>query len=141
MNLFGEEVQEFVFSNAKVYERHLEGLLKKENYTVDSQRNIGKKPYPVGHIVDILLNNEIIISAKLQNKIGTSEEKVPFEQLMLQIACEKYGYKKAYIVCAGNGWSKGLLDYYTSKEYNDRINLPNVTIFKHDDFLKIINKL
>jgi hypothetical protein len=138
MNLFGEEVIENPFENAKTYEKHLETLLKEQKYFVVSQKYIGEKPTGGKHIVDCLVNGKIIVSAKLQNVGGTAEEKIPYEQLMLQYACNR-GYEKAYIVCAGTGWT--ILNYFTSQEYAELINTKNVSVIKHNDFLKIIHTL
>jgi hypothetical protein len=127
------------FITGKSYENHLAQLLREQNNFVSTSQNIGMKPSGTGHIVDILLNGKIIVSAKLQNKIGTTEEKIPYEQLMLQSACDRMGYEKAYIVCAGNGWTQ--LNYYLSDAYNEMMNTPKVSVWKHEDFLKVLPTL
>jgi hypothetical protein len=58
---------------------------------------------------------------------------------MLQHACDRMGYSKAYIVCAGGGWTQ--LNYYLSDEYKQLINTPNVTVWKHEDFLKALHTI
>jgi hypothetical protein len=138
-NIFGEQILENPFENFKTFEKHLESLLKQQKLLVESQRNIGKKPNGRAHVVDILANGKIIVSAKLQNTIGTAEDKVPYEQIILQQACSKFGLTKAYIVCAGTGWT--LLDYFVSDEYQKTINTPDVIVLKYDDFLKVIPTL
>ncbi len=139
MNLFGEVIVENPLGDAKTYEKHLESILKEQNYFVSSQKYIGNKPTGGKHICDLLVNEKIIVSAKLQNVGGTAEEKIPFEQLMLQIACDRMGYTKAYIVCAGTGWT--LLDYYLTQEYNDMLNTPKVEVIDYENFLKVLNTL
>jgi hypothetical protein len=138
MNLYGEEVIENPFENAKTYEKHLETILKQQNYFVASQKYIGEKPTGGKHIVDCLVNERIIVSAKLQNVGGTAEEKIPYEQLMLQYACNRQ-YDRAYIVCAGTGWT--ILDYFVSDDYANLINTKNVRVIKYDDFVKLIHTL
>ena len=140
MNIFGEIEQINPFKTGKTYENHLAQLLREQNNNlVATSQNIGVKPSGTGHIVDIILNRNIIVSAKLQNKIGTTEEKIPYEQLMLQAACDRLGFDKAYIVCAGGGWTQ--LQYYLSKEYSELMKTPNVSVWKHEDFLKILPTL
>ena len=140
--LWGQEVTINPFVDFKAFEIHLECLLKEKYEYVIPQKNIGKKPTGKGHVVDVCLEKEkILVSAKLQNGPGTAEEKIPFEMLMLQSACENLNYNKSYIVCAGLQWS--LLDYYLSDEFSKRMSLvtPNVKVIHYDDFVKIIERL
>jgi hypothetical protein len=141
-NLWGQEVLINPLASFKSFENHLEYILKEKYEYVIPQKNIGKKPTGKGHVVDVCLEKEkILVSAKLQNGPGTAEEKIPFEMLMLQYACENFNYKKAYVVCAGLKWS--LLDYYLSEEFTKQMSsvTPNVKVIHYDDFIKIIEQL
>ena len=134
-NLYGELIVENPLQDAKTYEKHLESFLREQNHFVSPQKYIGNKPTGGKHICDILVDEKIIVSAKLQNVGGTAEEKIPYEQLMLQLACDRMSYDKAYIVCAGTGWT--LLDYFVTEEYHKMLNTPKVRVIKYDDFVKL----
>ena len=137
IDVFGDDIIESPFSDYLAYELHLRDLLARNHKRVLSQHCIGMKPGGTKHIVDLVsVESNILVSAKLQNVAGTAEEKIPYEQLMLQRACDTYGYSKAYIVCAGSGWR--LLNYYTSPEYKNLIKTPKVELLKYDSFAQSI---
>ena len=60
-------------------------------------------------MIDVLAideeKNKYLISLKWQQSSGTAEQKVPFEVICLVDAMQSGGYKKAYLVLAGNGWT------------------------------------
>mgnify|MGYP006287317365 CR=1 FL=1 len=139
LDVFGDEIFTDHFSDYLLYELHLAELIQDRFGKTATQVYIGDKPSGTKHIVDVVaIENKILISAKLQNSGGTAEEKIPYEQLMLQHACTTYGYEKAYIVCAGMGWR--LLDYYTSDLYKNTICTPNVELITYDSFLELLAK-
>lgn len=140
LDVFGDAIVENPFHNYLTYENHLRDLVLNKHTGVFMQQCIGTKPGGTKHVVDIVsVDSKILVSAKLQNVVGTAEEKIPYEQLMLQEACDKYGYNKAFIVCAGSGWR--LLNYYTSPEYRKLINTPKVELLKYEDFAVIIDEI
>lgn len=141
-DLWGQEVIINPFVGFREFEKHVAKLLGEKYECVIEQKIIGNKPTGRGHKVDVSLEKDrILVSAKLQNGPGTADEKVPFEMLMLQSACNNLDYKKAYVVCAGSHFK--LLDYYLSEEFTERMSsiTPNVKVIHYDDFIKIIEKL
>ena len=135
LDLWGNEIPYNPFENFKVFEDHLTTLMKEQFEYVTPQKYIGDKPTGSKHIIDVCVDDvRVLISAKLQNTGGTAEEKIPYEQLMLQTACDRYGYEKAYIVCAGEAWT--LLNYYLSQEYKSLMNTPKVKVIRYEDFIK-----
>jgi hypothetical protein len=137
-DLTGNLIIENPFLNFASYERHLCELMRSKYSCVKTQQVIGKKPSGNKHKIDVVsYDAKILVSAKLQNSSGTAEEKIPYEQLTLQYACEEFGFKKAYIVCAGTGWS--LLEYYTSPSYAKLIRTSKVKLIKYDEFVGMLN--
>lgn len=137
LDVYGDVIIENPFRDYLSYELHLRDLLTRNHKGVLTQQYIGLKPGGTKHIIDVVsVESRILVSAKLQNVVGTAEEKIPYEQLMLQHACDTYGYNKAYIVCAGTGWR--LLNYYTSTEYKNLIKTPKVELLKYDNFAQSI---
>lgn len=140
LDVFGDVVVENPFLNYLTYENHLRNLVLNRHAGVFMQYCVGTKPGGTKHIIDVVsVDSKILVSAKLQNVVGTAEEKIPYEQLMLQHACDTYGFNKAYIVCAGTGWR--LLNYFTSEEYKNLIKTPKVELLKYEDFARIIDEV
>lgn len=117
----------------KCFEYFCEHLLYLSGVNVDEQVNIGLRPTGGAHNTDLIVDEEVIISLKYQNVGGTAEEKIVYEQMCLQHACETYGYKKAVVVLAGPGWAHD--DSYRENVFGQWMNTPNVSIINFDEFL------
>lgn len=145
MSLFPEEysvsmANKFVnmVSNGKEFEMTLAKYLKSEypNNAVREQVKVGK--YIGGkknYVVDILFNHDILISAKYQETPGTSEQKIMLEMANLQKLCDKEGFKEAYLVYYGSGFT--LIETYQSEEMRKYLNRPNVKLISFEDFKRI----
>lgn len=119
------------------YEDRIKYLIESNtSHRVRIRHTIGKKRNGGNHIIDILLNDEELISLKYQRTAGTAEEKIPFEVIKLQQAIEDYGYKKAVIVLAGEDEAWTLKDNYLSGEFSKYMNCPDVKIMDHHRFLR-----
>jgi len=117
------------------YEKRMEILLEKKEVSFVSQKVIGKKRNGGNHRVDLIIDNEVLVSLKHQEVSGTAEEKVPFEFMKLQHAVEDHGYKHAIIVLSGNnGWT--WKKYYLSEDFQNQMNIlyPDVQIMSHEEF-------
>lgn len=122
-------------STGTKYEHRMQILLEERNVSFQAQKVIGKKRNGGNHRVDLILDDEILVSLKHQEVAGTAEEKVPFEFMKLQHAVDDYNYKQAFIVLSGDkGWT--WKDYYLSDEFQAqmRILYPDVTIMSHEVF-------
>ena len=89
--------------------------LAKGGYISTLQQLIGRRIGGGRHYVDAVIerNGErYLVSLKWQQVGGTAEQKVPFEVICLSDAVNDGGYKKAYLVLGGEGWT--LRDFYTS---------------------------
>ena len=78
----------------KDFENLCEYILCLSGVNVEEQVNIGLRPTGGAHNTDLIVDEEVIVSLKYQDVAGTAEEKIPYEQMCLQHACETYGYKK-----------------------------------------------
>jgi len=120
------------------YETEIENLLEQfSDHKVQSQVWIGKKRNGGKHRLDILLNDDELISLKYQCVLGTAEEKIPFEFMKLQHAIDDHGYKSATIVLAGPDKAWKWKDYYLSEEFCAKMKsiYPNVRIINHEQFV------
>lgn len=126
-------------TTGKSYEDAVEELLiEYSDHTVKSQVNVGAKRNGGKHYVDILLNQEVLLSLKFQRVQGTAEEKIPFEVMKLQHAVDDHGYKSAIIVLAGPDKAWKWKDYYLSNEFQSDMKkiYPDVRIISHEQFLE-----
>lgn len=125
----------------KDFEYLCEHLLSLAGYDVEEQINIGLRPTGGAHNVDLIVNvtDEVrdIISLKFQDVSGTAEEKIPYEQICLQHACETYGYRSGVIVLAGPGWKHD--DCYREGVLNNWMKVSNVKVLNFDEFLDEYN--
>ena len=127
----------------KEFENFCCDLLDRADYNVEEQVCIGTRPTYGKHYVDleVILDEEFnkrnIISLKYQDVAGTAEEKIPYEQMCLQAACEEYGYNKAYIVLAGSGWKHD--DSYRDGVFDKWMSTPDVFVLNFDEFLQEFN--
>ena len=117
----------------KYFEYFCEHLLSVAGYSVDEQVNIGLRPTSGAHNTDLVVDGSQIISLKYQDVAGTTEEKIPYEQMCLQHACSTYGYESAFIVLAGPGWKHD--DAYRNGVFDTWMHTPNVTVLNFDEFL------
>ena len=121
------------------FEYFAEYALEEAGYNVESQVTVGVRPHGGRHVVDIVVNedevNDIrtIVSLKYQEVSGTAEEKIPYEEMCLQDACERYGYERAIIVLAGPGWAHA--DAYINGEFNNWMSTPKVDVMGYDEFV------
>lgn len=123
----------------KEFENFCEHLLSVAGYNVEEQVNIGLRPTGGTHNVDLLvsIDDDVrhIVSLKFQEVAGTAEEKIPYEQICLQHACETYNYETAIIVLAGPGWKHD--DCYREGTLNKWMNVPFVKVMNFDEFLEM----
>lgn len=125
------------------FEKFCHYLLYCSKYNVEEQVYIGLRPTGGGHIVDLeVVNDEyfnvcILISLKYQEVDGSAYEKLLYEQVCLQAACEEYGYTKAYIILAGDGWKHG--DSFRKGAFSKWVTTPNVFVLDFDEFLSEFN--
>ena len=120
----------------KSFEYWCQNLLEKHGYNVDEQINIGLRPHGGEHNTDLIVNHDDgtreIVSCKYQEVQGTAESKIVEEQCDLQHAVEHYGYKRAIIVLAGNGWRHK--DALVSGCYSKWVTTPDVKVVDYDTF-------
>ena len=89
--------------------------------------DIGIKFNNKRHIIDILVNGNILISIKWQYTGGTAEEKVVYEMGTLQDKINFNGYKKAFVILGGPGWTI----FENLKRYSKLF--PEVTLTRYED--------
>jgi hypothetical protein len=126
-------------TTGKSYEDVVEELLTEHtDHKVQAQVNIGAKRNGGRHYVDILLNEQHLISLKYQRVQGTAEEKIPFEVMKLQHAVNDHGYKDAVIVIAGPDKAWKWKEYYLSDEFQTDMKriYPDVRIISHEQFVE-----
>ena len=123
----------------KDFENFCEHLLSLAGHNVEEQVNIGLRPTGGAHNTDLIIKNyqydtDVIVSLKYQDVAGTAEEKIPYEQMCLQHACETYDYSEAFIVLAGPGWKHD--QSYRDGVFSKWMNTPNVCVLDFDEFLE-----
>lgn len=126
-------------TTGKSYEDVMEDLLLEyTNHEVKTQVNVGAKRNGGKHYVDILLDQEVILSLKFQRVRGSAEEKILFEIMKLQHAIDDYGYKSAVIVLAGPDKAWKWKEYYLSDEFQTDMKkiYPDVRIISHEQFVE-----
>lgn len=130
-----------MISSGKAFEKLIAEHLRKTYPKNDVKEQIkvgkyigGKKNY----VVDILFNHDILVSAKYQGTGGTAEQKIMLEMANLQKLCDKDGYKQAYLVYDGPGFT--LIDTYLSEEMKEYSYRPSVKMLSFEEFkeLKIV---
>ena len=127
----------------KAFENLCYDLLDRAGYNVEEQVNLGLRPTGGAHNVDLeVIEDEVLgtrglISLKYQDVAGTAEEKIPYEQMCLQHACETYGYAYAIIVLAGPGWKHD--QRYVENVFGKWMNTPDVQVLDFDSFVKHYN--
>ena len=121
------------------YEKEVNNLLEQfSDHKVQSQVSVGIKRNGGKHYVDILLNDDELLSLKYQRVQGTAEEKIPFEVMKLQHAVVDHKYKSATIVLAGPDKAWKWKKYYLGEEFQKDMKqiYPNVTIISHEEFVE-----
>lgn len=124
------------YKAGKAFENFVVHNLEEMGLDVEEQVFIGLRPTGGSHVTDAIVETESLASFKYQNSAGTAEEKIPYEQMCLQHACETYGYKKAFLVLAGPGWKH-------DKEYKEGcfskwMNTPNVEVVSYEEFMEAV---
>jgi len=128
----------------KEFENFCHHLFDTAGYNVEEQVCIGTRPTYGKHNVDLEVfiqefDIRVLVSLKYQDVAGTAEEKIPYEQMCLQAACEEYEYNKAYIVLAGPGWKHD--DSYRDGVFDKWMSTPDVSVLNFDEFLNEFNLL
>ena len=121
------------------YEKKVVCLLEQfSDHKIEAQVNVGYKRNGGKHYVDILLNNDELLSLKYQRVQGTAEEKIPFEVMKLQHAVIDHGYKSATIVLAGPDKAWKWKEFYLQKDFQQDMKklYPDVNIISHEQFIK-----
>lgn len=99
-------------------------------YTHRVQVKVGQRLGLGTHVVDAVAEKDgqkFLVSVKWQQVSGTAEQKVPFEVICLLEAVQAGGYRKAYLVLGGEGWT--LRNFYTSGglknylSYNSKVEI------------------
>ena len=136
----GTHASRYTDKTGKDFEYFCEELLSAAGYDVEEQINIGLRPTDTAHNVDLIVSVgtvQTIVSLKYQDVNGTAEEKIPYEQICLQHACETYGYTNALIVLAGPGWKHD--ECFRSNALSKWMNVPNTKVVNFDEFLDEYN--
>ena len=134
----GKEYEELV---ALVIDRSC----RKNKLEKKGQSKVGPKPGGGAHIVDWELweaadpTRRALLSCKIQTTAGTAEEKIPYEVLKcLHTMEEDHRYRFAWIVLGGNGWNKGILDYYVNELSHKIPEMKGrVSILRTDELLSL----
>ena len=124
-DLFGNEISDKM--SGKDFEKLIAKILKENKSLVAEQVDIGIKFNNKRHIIDILVNGNILISIKWQYTGGTAEEKVVYEMGTLQDKINFNGYKKAFVILGGPGWTI----FENLKRYSKLF--PEVTLTRYED--------
>lgn len=139
-------------NNGQQAEAWISNALTNRNYTFEKQVHIGKKLGNRKHVIDFVVgklpkDKQILISVKWQQVSGTAEEKIPWEIICLQHACESFQYKQAYLVLGGTdrnketrekGWT--LRQFFISNKLTNVIKMDNVKVVSLDTFIAQLNK-
>jgi hypothetical protein len=121
------------------YEKEVNCLLEQfSNHKFKAQVNVGCKRNGGRHYVDVLLNDDELLSLKYQRVQGTAEEKIPFEVMKLQHAVIDNGYKSATIVLAGPDKAWKWKEYYLGKDFQCDMKkiYPDINIISHEQFVE-----
>lgn len=123
----------------------IERSCKRNRLGKKGQSNVGEKPGGGKHIVDWELweedrpNRRALLSCKVQTTAGTAEEKIPYEVLKLLHTMDiDPRFRFGWIVLGGNGWSKGLLEFYLN-DLQARIPamVGRIRIMRSDDLISL----
>ena len=123
----------------KDFENFVVHTLEEMGLNVTEQDIVGCRPTGGNHVTDVIVNERVIVSLKYQNVAGTAEEKIPYEQMCLQHACQTYGYEKALLVLAGPGWKHD--KEYIDGCFSEWMNTPNVEVIDYDTLLDTVQTL
>lgn len=125
----------------------VEAVLLNNSYAVEKQVIVGSKPGGGRHKADIVgmrpNGSKFIVSLKWQQTAGSAEEKIPFEVIKLLHAFRESAntYDKAYIVIGGDGFSAGLVEFYTSAEFRSYLqNSERIELLTLNDVITRANR-
>ena len=124
------------YKAGKEFENFVVHHLEEMGLDVEEQVCIGLRPTGSCHIVDVIVESEILGSLKYQFVAGTAEEKIAHEQCCLQHACDTYGYKKAFLVLAGPGWKHAKA--YKEGCFAKYLRTPNVEVVSYEEFMEAV---
>lgn len=124
------------------FEYYCQHLLESAGFNVIDQSTIGLRPTGGKHVVDLEIIDESkhrgpLISCKWQEVGGSAYEKIIFESVSLQKACDDYGYTDAYILMSGPGWRHE--ESFRDGSFDRWVNAPNVKVINFDEFVEIFN--
>ena len=120
------------------YETLVEDLLVEHSpYTITRQMGMGTKPNnKTKHRVDIFIHeNREVLSLKYQRVVGTAEEKIPYEVLVLQNLVSKGRCDLATIVLAGEESAWTQKEWYLTENFCTNMGCPDVRIITHEEFV------
>ena len=103
--------------------------------------NIGTRLGGRKHIIDFVVNEQILISLKWQQVPGTAEQKVPFEVMCLVDAIRqgKGKYSHAYLVLGGSAWT--LRDFFCGQGMQTHLRqMEKVKVMTLESFVAKANK-
>ena len=111
-------------------------------YPVQTQAIVGKRPGGRNHKVDAVVSapdGPVLLSLKWQQVGGTAEQKVPFEVICLAMAVRTGGYRRAYLVLGGEGWT--LRNFYVSGGLSEHlVDSAQVKIVTLEGFIALVNR-
>jgi hypothetical protein len=124
------------------YQEIVATVLRQSGMHYQEQVTVGKKPDGGRHRVDFVAwrpetpGRKILVSCKVQNWSGSTEEKLPYEVIkLLYTMRENPEYEKAYIILGGTGWSKGIRGFI-KKDLREFIpDADRVQVLLTDEFL------
>ncbi|AZT91252.1 hypothetical protein ELD05_11825 [Caldicellulosiruptor changbaiensis] len=125
----------------RVHENVIEKVLS-ENYPgrFSKQVFIGTNLFGNKYKADFVLNNNVIISAKWQQKTGTTEQKIVYEIMTLIKILKENNLKEAYIVIGGKGYSRKAKEFYLKQKHIEYIKDGElVEILSLDEFIERAN--
>jgi hypothetical protein len=129
----------------KAFERACLAALQEGEYEFSEQEKIGDKMSGGGHVVDVIAKKgsvTLLISLKWQQDSGTTEEKVPYEVMILGDAVARdRRFARAILVLGGKGWKKSLKEFYLNGGLNGYVkNAEKVRILDTDDYMALANR-
>jgi len=135
-------------TTGRVLEEMVLPALAKGGYDFTEQALIGEQVNGRKHKIDVLVENDILVSLKWQQTSGTAEQKVSFEIINLVHACTTYGFSKAYLVLGGidsksgeaqGGWT--LRDWFLDGGMNEFMDYERyVEILLPEEFVAKANQ-
>jgi len=115
--------------------------LERGGYTHQAQVRVGARPSGRPHFIDLVAkkdSEEILVSMKWQQTLGTAEQKVPFEIICLAEALRLFPqYERAYVVLGGSGWT--LREWFVQHVQRHLVGTAAVKVISLEDFVALAN--